>query len=232
MEKMLMKATAIATTLPLPYLVEQGIRTPEDLLVYVARVSNPTNQLNTETGAGLIKYCLRKAHWSVFETNYVTMEIETTRDIGRQLLRHQFKFSELSQRYADPRQTTGFVLREARLQDEKNRQNSIVTEDADLQIEWSMRQQAVINLADEAYQWALDNKMAKECARVVLPEGNTISRLYATGPLRNWITYIALREKNGTQKEHMELAKACKKEIVTLFPVIGDALGIDTDWIV
>ena len=228
-----MKATAISATMPLPHLVEQGITTPEELLVYVARVSNPQNQLNTETETGLIKYCIKNRHWSVFETNCLTVEVEVPRDIGRQILRHRsFQFQELSQRYTDPRQSVGFTVREARLQDNKNRQNSIYTDDESLKSLWEQIQGDVINEADRAYQWAIDNGIAKECARVVLPEGNTMSRMYITSNLRNFITYIALREKSGTQAEHMQIAKMIKGEICKLFPVVAAALGdVDTPWV-
>ena len=192
----------------------------QDLIAYCARVSNPSNQLNTETNETLIKYLIKHQHWSPLEMVSATVEIETTRDIARQILRHRsFSFQEFSQRYANPVDELEFVVREARLQDTKNRQNSIETDDAALQKEWEKHQEYVINAARTAYNWAVINGIAKEQARAVLPEGLTMSRLYMAGTLRSWIHYIELRSENGTQKEHIEIAKACAKVIGEIFPL-------------
>jgi len=195
-----------------------------ELVAYCARVSNPTNQHNTETAERLLGYLTRHKHWSPFELVSATLEIETTRDIARQLLRHRsFTFQEFSQRYADPTSLDDpFVLREARLQDTKNRQNSIQTEDDQLKMAWDLRQHAVIKAAEDAYNWAIENGIAKEQARSVLPEGNTKSRLYVQGTIRSWIHYIELRSANGTQQEHIELARAIAKAISKIFPMIDD----------
>ena len=183
--------------------------TPEDMIAYCARVSNPTNQLNTETSSKLLAYCVKNQHWSVFEMVNVVFEINTTRDIARQILRHRsFSFQEFSQRYADPSQL-GFTVREARLQDKKNRQNSIDTNDKDLKREWINKQEELLSKAKDTYRWAIENGVAKEQARSVLPEGITNSRLYMNGTLRSWIHWCQLRMGNGTQKEHQELAKEC-----------------------
>ena len=201
-----------------------GIDNLQDFVAYCARVSNPTNQMNSETAEKLIKYLIKHKHWSPLEMVSATMEIETTRDIARQLLRHRsFSFQEFSQRYADPADMDGvFETSEARLQDTKNRQNSIETDDVELQAKWNMVQEAVIQEAEEAYEWAIENGIAKEQARKVLPEGLTLSRLYVNGTLRSWIHYIELRSANGTQKEHMELAKACGQAIAEVFPLAKD----------
>jgi len=201
-----------------------GIDNLQDFVAYCARVSNPTNQMNSETAEKLIKYLIKHKHWSPLEMVSATMEIETTRDIARQLLRHRsFSFQEFSQRYADPADMDGvFETSEARLQDTKNRQNSIETDDAELQAQWNTKQQAVIQEAEEAYEWAIENGIAKEQARKVLPEGLTLSRLYVNGTLRSWVHYIELRSANGTQKEHMELAKACGQAIAEVFPLAKD----------
>ena len=210
----------------------KGINTPDEFISYVARVSNPSNQMNLDTAEKLINYCLKKRHWSVFETINLGIEINTTRDIGRQILRHgSFKFQEFSQRYADPTKVLGFTLREARLQDNKNRQNSIETDDVELQKTWNSFQDSVIRVATTAYEWAVKNNIAKEQARVVLPEGLTNSRMYLNGTLRSWITYVAVREKTSeTQKEHVMIARECKKIICEEFPSIKNALGDDKDW--
>ncbi len=201
-----------------------GIDNLQDFVAYCARVSNPTNQMNSETAEKLIKYLIKHKHWSPLEMVSATMEIETTRDIARQLLRHRsFSFQEFSQRYADPADMDGvFETSEARLQDTKNRQNSIETDDAELQAQWNIKQQAVIQEAEEAYEWAIENGIAKEQARKVLPEGLTLSRLYVNGTLRSWVHYIELRSANGTQKEHMELAIACGQAIAEVFPLAKD----------
>ena len=191
-----------------------------DLIAYCARVSNPTNQYNTETSEKLIKYLIKNAHWSPLEMVSVCMEIETTRDIARQILRHRsFSFQEFSQRYADPTKDLNFEVREARLQDTKNRQNSIETDDEDLNAEWHWRQNELILLATRHYEWAIENGIAKEVARALLPEGLTMSRMYMNGTLRSWIHYCQLRSSNGTQKEHMDIAKECAKVIHKIFPL-------------
>jgi len=201
-----------------------GIDNLQDFVAYCARVSNPTNQMNSDTAEKLIKYLIKHKHWSPLEMVSATMEIETTRDIARQLLRHRsFSFQEFSQRYADPADMDEtFVLSEARLQDTKNRQNSIETDNEKLQKEWIRAQKHVIEAAESAYEWAIRNNIAKEQARKVLPEGLTLSRLYVNGTLRSWVHYIELRSANGTQKEHMELAQACGQAIAEVFPLAKD----------
>lgn len=203
-----------------------GVDDLQDFVAYCARVSNPTNQMSSATAEKLIRYLIKHKHWSPLEMASATMEIETTRDIARQLLRHRsFSFQEFSQRYANPADMgETFVLSEARLQDHKNRQNSIETEDDNLQNEWWNKQMAVIETSKMAYDWAIDNGIAKEQARKVLPEGLTLSRLYANGTLRSWIHYIELRSGNGTQKEHMELARECGKAISKIFPLAEDLI--------
>ena len=194
----------------------------EKTMAYIARVSNPSNQDN-EKYAGLLKYCIKHNHWSVFEQSSMTLEIETTRDIARQILRHRsFSFQEFSQRYADPTKDLSFVLKEARLQDNKNRQNSIDTDNETLKSEWINKQKKLIDLSLKTYKWAIDNGIAKEQARAVLPEGNTVSRMYMNGTLRSWVHYIELRSSNGTQKEHMEIAKSIAKIISDIFPMMSD----------
>jgi len=189
-----------------------------DLVAFCARVSNPDNQMNTETSDKLVKYLIKNKHWSPFEMVNVCLEIETTRDIARQILRHRsFSFQEFSQRYADPTKSLTFETREARLQDKKNRQNSIETDDEELNAEWQWRQNELILLTQRHYDWAIENGIAKEVARAVLPEGLTISRMYMNGTLRSWLHYIQLRSENGTQKEHIEIAKECAKVIYSLF---------------
>ncbi|MQF85352.1 MAG: FAD-dependent thymidylate synthase [SAR202 cluster bacterium] len=197
-----------------------GLTDCQELIAFCARVSNPSNQLNSDTSEKLIKYLINNSHWSPLEMVNVCLEIDTTRDIARQILRHRsFSFQEFSQRYANPTADMEFITREARLQDNKNRQNSIETNDSDLQKEWNDQQQKVIDSALEAYQWAIDKGIAKEQARVVLPEGNTKSRLYMNGTLRSWIHYIQLRAGHGTQKEHIEIAQACALVISKIFPM-------------
>jgi len=189
--------------------VDIHLETAEDLIAYCARVSNPSNQNNTETSSKLLRYCIRNEHWSIFEMVHLVLEINTTRDIARQILRHRsFSFQEFSQRYADASQL-GFTIREARLQDNKNRQNSIETDDSDLHKTWKMKQEQLIHEIKLTYKWAIENGIAKEQARAILPEGNTNSRLYMAGTLRSWIHYCQLRMDNGTQKEHREIAKDC-----------------------
>jgi thymidylate synthase (FAD) len=210
----------------------EGLHNVQDLIAHAARVSNPSNQLNSETSERLLNYLAKHKHWSPFEMVSACLEIETTRDIARQILRHRsFSFQEFSQRYADPTKDLDFVIREVRLQDEKNRQNSVELnihdneEHAKLHIEWSEKQQAVIEAAKDAYAWAIENGIAKEQARAVLPEGNTLSRLYMNGTLRSWIHYIELRSSNGTQKEHMEIARAVAQAIVKIFPLAQNYIG-------
>ena len=192
----------------------------QELVAFCARVSNPTNQFNTDTSDKLIRYLIKNKHWSPLEMVNVCLEINTTRDIARQILRHRsFSFQEFSQRYADPVKELNFVLREARLQDLTNRQNSIEIHNKLLQEQWESHQQEVIELVKEKYNWAIKSGIAKEQARAVLPEGLIESRLYVNGTLRSWIHYIQLRSSNGTQKEHMEIAKACAKVISEVFPI-------------
>jgi len=199
-----------------------GIDNAEDLVAYCARVSNPDNQINNETSTKLLKYLIRENHWSPFEMVSACLEIETTRDIARQILRHRsFSFQEFSQRYANPDDALGWDQREARLQDTKNRQNSIDTDDNALQQSWNGQQDLVWLAAVKAYNWAIERGIAKEQARAVLPEGLIESRVYVNGTLRSWLHYIDLREKNGTQKEHMEIARACADVITKIFPM-GD----------
>lgn len=202
-----------------------GVSGDENLIVYMARVSNPSNQNSTEGNEKLIRYLIKNQHWSPFEMVNIVMEINTTRDIARQILRHRsFSFQEFSQRYADPTKDLSFELREARLQDNKNRQNSIVAEDSVLQKAWEINQQKIIDEAKRVYDWAIDNGIAKEQARSVLPEGNTQSKLYMNGTLRSWIHYCILRMANGTQKEHMDVAKKCWDIISEKFPNVVAAV--------
>lgn len=216
-----MKAELVCISQPVKRMRDLGIETANDLIAYTARVSNPSNQFNTMTGPKLIKYLIDHAHWSPLEMVSLTIEIETTRDIARQILRHRsFSFQEFSQRYADPTQDLGFVNRETRLQDTKNRQNSIENNDNQLDISWQAKQQQIIHESKLAYKWAIENGIAKEQARSVLPEGNTVSRLYAAGTLRSWYHYCQLRMANGTQKEHMMIAKECWSLIVEEFPIL------------
>ena len=209
--------------------VLEGLDTPTDLVAYCARVSNPSNQMNSETAEKLIKYLVNHQHWSPLEMATMCLEIVTTRDIARQILRHRsFSFQEFSQRYADPTKDLEFTVRKARLQDPKNRQNSI-SEGVDvmLQYEWDKRQRDFIDQARNLYTWAIKNGIAKEQARAVLPEGLTMSRMYMSGTLRSWIHYIQLRSGNGTQKEHMDIAKECAKVIAEVFPLSTDFISKD-----
>jgi len=195
-----------------------------DLVAYCAKVSNPSNQQNIETNEKLLRYLIKNNHWSPFEMANICLEIETTRDIARQILRHRsFSFQEFSQRYAVA--DLGFQNKDARLQDFKNRQNSIETDNAELQIEWLEKQDKINLAASQAYKWALENGIAKEQARAVLPEGTTVSRLYMNGTLRSWIHYIQLRSGNGTQKEHKEVAIACANAISKVFPMIFEFIS-------
>tara|TARA_B100001094_G_C18162245_1_gene789995 strand:+ start:1119 stop:1799 length:681 start_codon:yes stop_codon:yes gene_type:complete len=202
----------------------------QELIAYTARVSNPTNQDNTETSEKLLRYLMREAHWSPFEMVSACLEVTTTRDIARQLLRHRsFSFQEFSQRYADPTLDLAFEFKDARLQDNKNRQNSIELTDmmdsdqrVDLELNWLQKQAEVVNEAKKSYEWAIENGIAKEQARAVLPEGIMESRLYVNGTIRSWIHYIGLRSGHGTQKEHIRLAKACAEAIEPIFPMIKE----------
>jgi thymidylate synthase (FAD) len=210
---------------------ELGIADAQELIAYCARVSNPSNQLNTETSEKLIRYLVKHQHWSPLEMVSACIEITTTRDIARQILRHRsFSFQEFSQRYADPTKDLSFVLRDARLQDTKNRQNSVDLDlgnasQRELSRLWIEKQQEVIRTATDAYTWAVTNGIAKEQARAVLPEGITESRLYMNGTLRSWIHFLELRSANGTQKEHQEVAVACAKVIATVFPIAADLVA-------
>lgn len=198
---------------------------PSDLIAFVARVSNPSNQMNTETSEKLLKYLAKHNHWSPFEMVSLCMEIETTRDIARQIIRHRsFAFQEFSQRYADPTNDLGFENREARLQDHKNRQNSIESDDERLQAEWAKIQSQITDSVTQAYNWAIKNGIAKEQARAVLPEGLTVSRMYMNGTLRSWIHYCQLRMGPETQKEHREIALACWQEIIKIYPSLENIL--------
>ena len=199
-----------------------------DLVAYCARVSNPDNQNNTETSEKLVKYLMKHKHWSPLEMVSVCLEIETTRDIARQILRHRsFSFQEFSQRYADPTKDLEFEVREARMQDPKNRQNSIPTDDVELNNKWQELQKDIIRQTRYAYTWAIEHGIAKEQARAVLPEGNTKSRMYVNGTLRSWIHYIELRGANGTQLEHIDIANAVADVIAKIFPLAGEYKGKD-----
>jgi thymidylate synthase (FAD) len=215
----------IAVTKPLI----EGVETAEELVAYAARVSNPSNQMNTETSSKLLKYCIDHKHWSIFEMVNVVMSIDTTRDIARQILRHRsFSFQEFSQRYADPTQGLGFEVKEARLQDTKNRQNSIeLSEEHPLHGGWDLLQNGVIEKSLYAYNWAIDNGIAKEQARAVLPEGLTASRLYMNGSLRSWIHYCMIRCDKATQKEHREVATQAWKNIVATFPSLDGLIELE-----
>jgi thymidylate synthase (FAD) len=220
-----MNVQLLSYSQPTKQFADMGIDDAQELIAYCARVSNPSNQLNTETSEKLIRYLVKHAHWSPLEMVSACVEITTTRDIARQILRHRsFAFQEFSQRYADPTQDLNFVTREARLQDTKNRQNSVELDLTDasqreLARLWEEKQQGVIRAAREAYTWAVSNGLAKEQARVVLPEGNTESRVYMNGTLRSWVHFIELRSANGTQKEHQLVALACAKAIAEIFPM-------------
>ena len=215
-----MNVKLLSYSQPTSEFASMGIADAQELITYCARVSNPSNQFNTETSEKLIRYLIKHQHWSPLEMVSACIEIETTRDIARQILRHRsFSFQEFSQRYADPTKDLDFILRDARLQDTKNRQNSIETEDRELKEQWNMKQMKIINLVKDTYKWAIDNGIAKEQARAILPEGNTVSRLYMNGTLRSWVHFIELRSSNGTQKEHQEVALACAKVISEIFPL-------------
>ena len=227
-----MKATLISHSQPMRHIHSgepgiMGLENIQDLIAYCARVSNPSNQANTKTTPKLLEYLIKHKHWSPFEMASACIEIETTRDIARQLLRHRsFSFQEFSQRYADVRELDDtVVIRKARLQDPKNRQNSVITDDTNLHIAWEQHQRTVWQAAMAAYNWAIDNGIAKEQARVVLPEGNTVSRLYVNGTIRSWIHYIELRSSNGTQREHIDLSLEIAAAIAKIYPSINNFIG-------
>ena len=219
-----MKVKLISYSTPSEELISEGLDNMQELIAFCARVSNPSNQLNTETSEKLINYLVKNAHWSPLEMVNACLEIETTRDIARQILRHRsFSFQEFSQRYADPTKDLSFVFREARLQDPKNRQNSVDLENTihgeNLKELWKHYQEKVLSASNEAYNWAIQNGIAKEQARAVLPEGLTVSRLYVNGTIRSWLHFIQVRSGNGTQKEHMQVAIACAEVIASVFPM-------------
>jgi thymidylate synthase (FAD) len=215
-----MKARLISYSKPSREIANEGLYDMQELIAFCARVSNPSNQLNTATSDKLVKYLIAHKHFSPLEMVSACVEVETTRDIARQILRHRsFSFQEFSQRYADPTKDLDFVFREARLQDLKNRQNSIETDDLALNAKWITMQNDVIEAAKKAYTWAVENGIAKEQARAVLPEGNTVSRMYINGTLRSYIHYIEVRSEKATQKEHREIAIEIAKVIAEVFPL-------------
>jgi thymidylate synthase (FAD) len=225
-----MNVRLLSYSQPTEQFADMGISDAQELIAYCARVSNPSNQLNTETSEKLIRYLVKHAHWSPLEMVSACIEITTTRDIARQILRHRsFSFQEFSQRYADPTKDLSFVVRAARKQDPKNRQNSVELEatlgDQNLQEQWATKQRELIALAKSTYEWAVNQGIAKEQARAVLPEGNTVSRLYMNGTLRSWVHFIELRSGNGTQKEHQEIAIACAKVIAEIFPMAENLIS-------
>lgn len=219
-----MSVKLISYTQPAKDLFDADIKSKAlELVAYCARVSNPGNQNNSETSEKLVRYLIKNQHWSPLEMVSICLEINTTRDIARQILRHRsFSFQEFSQRYADPTKEFAFELRDARLQDPKNRQNSIAFDDSDLKEAWWMRQSMVLDSVRDSYAWALENGIAKEQARAILPEGLTMSRIYMNGTLRSWAHYIELRSGNGTQKEHKDIAVACAEVIEPIFPMIKE----------
>ena len=225
-----MQVKLISSSTASEEMLAAGIDDVQELIAFCARVSNPSNQFNTETSEKLINYLIKHQHWSPLEMVSACLEITTTRDIARQILRHRsFSFQEFSQRYADPTKDLDFVLREARMQDTKNRQNSVSLDMSDeenrfIAADWRSRQQAVIDLVKENYAWAVGCGIAKEQARAILPEGLTVSRLYVSGTLRSWIHYCELRSANGTQKEHQLVALACAKAISKIFPMLANTL--------
>jgi thymidylate synthase (FAD) len=228
-----MNVQLVSYSQPTPEFAAQGIGDAQELIAYCARVSNPANQFNTETSDRLIRYLIKHQHWSPLEMVSACMEIVTTRDIARQILRHRsFSFQEFSQRYADPTQElqSAFVLRDARFQDTKNRQNSVDIDHSDeqqrlLAIEWERAQRRVLFAVEREYKWAIANGIAKEQARAVLPEGLTVSRMYMNGTLRSWIHFIELRSGNGTQREHQQIAVACAEVIGKIFPMANDLVA-------
>lgn len=231
-----MKVKLISASKASREMANEGIYDAQELIAFCARVSNPANQFNTDTSEKLIRYLIKHKHWSPLEMVSACLEIVTTRDIARQILRHRsFSFQEFSQRYADPTAELdeAFVIREARFQDTKNRQNSVDLDMSDeaqkmLAIDWERAQKRVLHVVKQEYKWAIDNGIAKEQARAVLPEGLTISRLYMNGTLRSWIHFIELRSANGTQKEHMEVARECAKVIAEVFPMSSEFVQTDS----
>jgi thymidylate synthase (FAD) len=218
-----LKVSLVSSSQPSAELAAQGIVNAQELVAFCARVSNPANQTNTDTSEKLIRYLIKHQHWSPLEMVSACLEIETTRDIARQILRHRsFSFQEFSQRYAVA--DLGWEKKEARLQDTKNRQNSLATEDEMLAVEWERAQKRAIYAAEREYKWALENGIAKEQARAVLPEGLTVSRLYMQGTLRSWLHYIELRSGPETQKEHREIAQACAGALESIFPMVSEFL--------
>ena len=220
-----MAARLVSYSKATPEFEAEGLTDLQELIAFCAKVSNPAAQINTETSERLIKYLIKHQHWSPLEMVSVCLEIETTRDIARQLIRHRsFSFQEFSQRYANPLEDLEMVTREARFQDPKNRQNSVAIDATDekqrrIAEDWNMKQMAFMRQSKDLYQWAIDSGIAKEQARAVLPEGNTVSRLYVNGTLRSWIHYIELRSGNGTQLEHMEVARRVGEVITNIFPL-------------
>jgi thymidylate synthase (FAD) len=221
-----MKVKLISSSKASRSMADEGIYDVQELIGFCARVSNPSNQFNTETSEKLIRYLIKHQHWSPLEMVSACLEITTTRDIARQILRHRsFSFQEFSQRYADPTKDLDFVVREARLQDTKNRQNSIETTDVELTAWWDAKQKFIIDTVKQTYAEAIERGIAKEQARAILPEGNTVSRLYMNGTLRSWIHFIELRSANGTQLEHQLVAKECAKVIAEIFPMASEFVG-------
>ena len=220
-----MNVKLVSYSKPSDEFLEEGLENVQDLIAFCAKVSNPTAQINMETSERLIKYLIKHQHWSPLEMVNAVLEINTTRDIAHQIVRHRsFAFQEFSQRYANPAEMGEmFITREARLQDKTNRQNSVeIDSEADIHDAWARKQQEVIDKAREVYDWAINSGIAKEQARVVLPEGNTKTRLYMNGTLRSWVHYIELRGANGTQKEHMDIAHSCAKVIAEIFPLMNE----------
>ena len=228
-----MRVKLVSYSKPSREMYDEGLVDVQELVAYCARVSNPANQFNTETSDKLIKYLIKHQHWSPLEMVSACIEVETTRDIARQMLRHRsFSFQEFSQRYADPTAelAAAFVIREARWQDTKNRQNSVEADPTDeaqrmLAIEWERAQKRVLYAVEKEYKWAIANGIAKEQARAVLPEGLTVSRLYMNGTIRSWIHFIQLRSANGTQKEHQLVALECARVIAEVFPLVNDIVN-------
>jgi thymidylate synthase (FAD) len=221
-----MKVKLISSSKASREMVSEGIYDAQELIAFCARVSNPANQFNTETSEKLINYLIKHQHWSPLEMVSACLEIETTRDIARQILRHRsFSFQEFSQRYADPTKDLDFVIREARLQDTTNRQNSVVTDDVELQAWWDAKQKFIIETVKQTYAEAISKGIAKEQARAILPEGNTVSRLYMNGTLRSWIHFIELRSANGTQLEHQLVARECGRVIAEVFPMASNHIN-------
>ena len=219
----MLKVRLISYSKPHENIISEGLESIQDLIAFCARVSNPSNQFNTETSEKLIKYLVKHKHWSPLEMASACLEIETTRDIARQILRHRsFSFQEFSQRYADPTKDLDFVIREARLQDTENRQNSIDTTDPAIIAWWDAKQKFIVEYVKQTYKEAIEMGIAKEQARAILPEGNTISRMYVNGTLRSWVHFIDVRSGNGTQKEHMEIAREVACAIAEIFPMAGN----------